>query len=194
VSGPSARTRPLIEVSPALSFLAQLTFVCEEIPLRRPPNNEARQGRTLAAEGEWPGEAVSVSGETPLLYVLRNDLGLNGPKFGCGLSQCGACAVLMDGVEVRSCVTPVASAVNGELTTSEGLGTPGKLHPIQAAFVAEQAAQCGYCISGMVIAAAALLKGNPSPSVAEIKRGMNGRLCRWRNSLVWASGFPRLPA
>jgi nicotinate dehydrogenase subunit A len=123
-------------------------------------------------------EAVSVSGDTPLLYVLRNDLGLNGPKFGCGLGQCGACAVLMDGVEVRSCVTPVASVVNREITTSEGLGTPDKLHPIQAAFVAEQAAQCGYCVGGMVIAAAALLKQNPKPSVAEIKRGMNGHLCR----------------
>jgi nicotinate dehydrogenase subunit A len=123
-------------------------------------------------------EAVSVGGETPLLYVLRNDLGLNGPKFGCGLSQCGACAVLIDGVEVRSCVTPVASVVDHEITTSEGLGTPGKLHPIQAAFVAEQAVQCGYCISGMVIAAAALLKRNPNPSVAQIKAEMNGHLCR----------------
>ncbi len=122
--------------------------------------------------------AVSVSGETPLLYVLRNDVGLNGPKFGCGLAQCGACAVLMDGVEIRSCVTPVASAVNREITTSEGLGAPGALHPLQAAFVAEQAAQCGYCISGMVMAAAALLKRNPNPSTAEIKLAMNGHLCR----------------
>jgi nicotinate dehydrogenase subunit A len=123
-------------------------------------------------------EVVLVSGETPLLYVLRNDLGLNGPKFGCGLAQCGACAVLMDGVEVRSCVTPVASVVNSEITTSEGLGTPAKLHPLQAAFVTEQAAQCGYCISGMVIAAAALLKRKPNPSAGEIKVGMNGHLCR----------------
>ncbi len=123
-------------------------------------------------------EAVSVGGDTPLLYVLRNDLGLNGPKFGCGLGQCGACAVLMDGVEIRSCVTAVAIVVNHEITTSEGLGTPDKLHPIQAAFVAEQAAQCGYCIGGMIIAATALLKQNSNPSVAEIKRGMNGHLCR----------------
>jgi nicotinate dehydrogenase subunit A len=123
-------------------------------------------------------ETVSVSGETPLLYVLRNDLGLNGPKFGCGLAQCGACAVLKDGVEVRSCVTPVASVVDSEITTSEGLGTPDRLHPLQAAFVGEQAAQCGYCISGMVIAAAALLKRNPKPLLAEIKSGMDGHLCR----------------
>lgn len=123
-------------------------------------------------------EAVLVGGETPLLYVLRNDLGLNGPKFGCGLAQCGACAVLVDGLEVRSCVTPVASVVNREITTSEGLGTPDKLHPLQAAFVREQAAQCGYCINGMVIAAAALLRRKPNPSLAEIKQGMNGHLCR----------------
>jgi nicotinate dehydrogenase subunit A len=123
-------------------------------------------------------ESVSVNGDTPLLYVLRNDLGLNGPKFGCGLAQCGACAVLQNGVEIRSCVTPVASAVGSEITTSEGLGTPDKLHPLQAAFVAEQAAQCGYCISGMVIAAASLLKQNPKPSLAEIKTGMDGHLCR----------------
>jgi nicotinate dehydrogenase subunit A len=123
-------------------------------------------------------EAVSANGDTPLLYVLRNDLGLNGPKFGCGLGQCGACAVLIGGIEVRSCVTPIASAANREITTCEGLGTPDKLHPLQAAFVDEQAAQCGYCISGMVIAAAALLKRNPKPSLAQIKAGMDGHLCR----------------
>ncbi len=123
-------------------------------------------------------EVVSATGDTPLLYVLRNDLALNGPKFGCGLAQCGACAVLMDGIEVRSCVTPIASVANGEITTCEGLGTADKLHPLQAAFVAEQAAQCGYCISGMVVAAAALLKRNPKPSSAEIKAGMDGHLCR----------------
>jgi nicotinate dehydrogenase subunit A len=119
-------------------------------------------------------EVVSASGDTPLLYVLRNDLGLNGPKFGCGLGQCGACAVLMDGVEVRACVTPIASVTNGEITTCEGLGTPDRLHPLQA----EQAAQCGYCISGMIVAAAALLRRNPKPTLAEIKAGMDGHLCR----------------
>jgi nicotinate dehydrogenase subunit A len=123
-------------------------------------------------------EAVSASGDTPLLYVLRNDLGLNGPKFGCGLGQCGACAVLMDGVEVRACLTPVASVANCEITTCEGLGTPDRLHPLQAAFMDEQAAQCGYCISGMVVAAAALLRRNPNPTLAEIKAGMDGHLCR----------------
>jgi nicotinate dehydrogenase subunit A len=121
---------------------------------------------------------VSVNTDTPLLYVLRNDLGLNGPKFGCGLAQCGACAVLQDGVEIRACVTPVASVVNSEITTCEGLGTPDKPHPLQAAFATEQAAQCGYCISGMVMAAASLLKQNPKPSRADITAGMNGHLCR----------------
>jgi nicotinate dehydrogenase subunit A len=121
---------------------------------------------------------VSVSGDAPLLYVLRNDLGLNGPKFGCGLSQCGACAVLRDGVEIRSCVTPVASVAGSEITTCEGLGSPDKPHPLQAAFIAEQAAQCGYCISGMIVAAASLLKQNPKPSRADIKSGMDGHLCR----------------
>jgi nicotinate dehydrogenase subunit A len=123
-------------------------------------------------------ETVAVDGDTPLLYVLRNDLGLNGPKFGCGLAQCGACAVLKDGVEIRSCVTPVSAAVGSAITTCEGLGTPDKLPPLQRAFVTEQAAQCGYCISGMVIAAASLLKQNPKPTLAEIKSGMDGHLCR----------------
>jgi nicotinate dehydrogenase subunit A len=121
---------------------------------------------------------VTVDGDTPLLYVLRNDFGLNGPKFGCGLAQCGSCAVLKDGIEIRSCVTPVASVKDSVITTSEGLGDAEKPHPLQAVFVAEQAAQCGYCISGMVIAAASLLKQNPRPSLAEIKTGLDGHLCR----------------
>jgi nicotinate dehydrogenase subunit A len=121
---------------------------------------------------------LSVSGDTPLLYVLRNDIGLNGPKFGCGLSQCGACAVLKDGVEIRACVTSVESVVGHEITTCEGLSPSEQPHPLQAAFVAEQAAQCGYCTSGMVVAAASLLKQNPNPSLAEIKAGLDGHLCR----------------
>lgn len=121
---------------------------------------------------------VSADGETPLLYVLRNDLGLGGPKFGCGLGQCGACAVLKDGVEIRSCMTPVSAAIQGEIITTEGLGTAAAPHPLQAAFVSEQAAQCGYCISGMIIAAASLLKTNPKPTAAEIRSGMDGHLCR----------------
>jgi nicotinate dehydrogenase subunit A len=134
---------------------------------------------------------LAVDEDTPLLYVLRNDLGLNGPKFGCGLAQCGACAVLKDGREIRSCVTPVSDAAGGEIVTSEGLGTPDKLHPLQAAFVAEQAAQCGYCISGMLIAAADLLKRNPSPTLEEIKIGMDGHLCRCGTYLRIASAIER---
>ena len=119
-----------------------------------------------------------VDGSTPLLYVLRNDLALNGPKFGCGLAQCGACAVLKDGREIRSCVTPVSAVVGSEIVTSEGLGTPDRLHPLQAALVDKQAAQCGYCTSGMLIAAADLLGQKPNPSEAEIKTRMDGHLCR----------------
>jgi nicotinate dehydrogenase subunit A len=133
-------------------------------------------GYTLHVNGR--DHTVSADGETPLLYVLRNDLGLGGPKFGCGLGQCGACAVLKDGVEIRSCMTPVSAAVQSEIVTTEGLGSTDKPHPLQSAFVSEQAAQCGYCISGMIIAAASLLKRNPKPSAAEIRAGMDGHLCR----------------
>src|SRR5580765_5871690 len=119
---------------------------------------------------------VTSSGDTPLLYVLRNELELSGPQFGCGLAQCGACSVLVDGKEVRSCVTPV-SQVKGPVTTIEGLGTPENLHPLQKAFIAEQACQCGYCGNGMVIAAKALLERNPRPTNQEIRDGLNGYLC-----------------
>jgi nicotinate dehydrogenase subunit A len=120
---------------------------------------------------------VTVEGDTPLLYVLRNDLELNGPKFGCGLAQCGACTVLIDGKAVRSCVTPV-SAVKGAVETIEGLGSEDKLHPIQKAFIDEQACQCGYCGNGMVMSAKALLAKNPRPTNEEIRQALNGHLCR----------------
>jgi nicotinate dehydrogenase subunit A len=125
------------------------------------------------------GELRNVNAEpdTPLLYVLRNDLELNGPKFGCGMAQCGACTVLVDGKPVRSCVTPV-SAARGRITTIEGLGTIDKLHPLQKAFIEEQACQCGFCGNGMVIAAKALLDRKPKPSEKEIKQALNGHLCR----------------
>jgi nicotinate dehydrogenase subunit A len=120
---------------------------------------------------------LSVDADTPLLYVLRNDLELNGPKFGCGLAQCGACTVLVDGKPVRSCVTPV-SAVSGAIETIEGLGTVDKLHPLQKAFIDEQACQCGYCGNGMVMSAQALLAKNPRPTNEEIRQALNGHLCR----------------
>ena len=123
-------------------------------------------------------QAVDAAPETPLLYALRNDLGLNGPKFGCGMAQCGACTVHIDGVAVRSCITPVSAAVGKQVTTIEGLGTPDKPHPVQAAFIAEQAGQCGYCLNGMVMSAAALLRKNPKPDTGEIRAALNGNLCR----------------
>jgi len=123
-------------------------------------------------------KTVSVAPDTPLLYVLRNDLELNGPKFGCGLAQCGACTVLVDGQTVRSCVTPVSAVAQRRITTIEGLGTVEKLHPLQRAFIEEQACQCGYCGNGMVMSAKALLDRTPAPSEREIKQALNGHLCR----------------
>jgi nicotinate dehydrogenase subunit A len=122
--------------------------------------------------------SVPAEPDTPLLYVLRNDLGLNGAKFGCGLAQCGACTVLVDGKPVRSCVTPIDTLGQSEITTVEGLGTLEHPHPLQAAFIAEQAAQCGYCIAGMIMAAKALLDRNPQPSPAEVRQGLAENLCR----------------
>ncbi|HLJ18964.1 MAG TPA: (2Fe-2S)-binding protein [Stellaceae bacterium] len=121
---------------------------------------------------------VQASPETPLLYVLRNELDLQGPHFGCGLSQCGACAVLMDGAAVRACLLPVSAAQGKSITTLEGLGTPEKPDRLQAAFIAEQAAQCGYCTNGMVMAAKALLAKTPRPSAAQVKEALADTLCR----------------
>jgi nicotinate dehydrogenase subunit A len=121
---------------------------------------------------------LDVDPDTPLLYVLRNDLELHGPKFGCGLGQCGACTVLMDGVAIRSCVTPVSSVAQRKISTLEGLGSAAKPHPIQRAFIEEQAAQCGYCINGMIMTAKALLDRSPSPTDGEIKQALAGNLCR----------------
>jgi nicotinate dehydrogenase subunit A len=116
--------------------------------------------------------------DTPLLYVLRNDLDLTGAHFGCGLAQCGACTVHVDGAAVRSCVTPAASVQGREVTTIEGLGSPERPDPLQAAFIAEQAAQCGYCTAGIVMTARALLNRNPKPSEAEVRQSLAGNLCR----------------
>ena len=122
--------------------------------------------------------SVPAEPDTPLLYVLRNDLGLNAAKFGCGLAQCGACTVLVDGKPVRSCVTPIDTLGQSEITTLEGLGTIERPHPLQAAFIAEQAAQCGYCIAGMIMSAKALLDRNPQPSEADVRQGLAENLCR----------------
>jgi nicotinate dehydrogenase subunit A len=127
------------------------------------------------------GKAVTVdswdSGQ-PLLYILRNALGLHGTKFGCGLGQCGACSVLVDGKLARSCMTPIRQAAGKAITTLEGLGTPERPDPVQSAFVAEQASQCGYCTNGMIMAAKSLLNQTHNPSLEQVKQGLAGHLCR----------------
>ena len=117
-------------------------------------------------------------GDMPLLYALRNGLGLHAVKFGCGLGQCGTCTVLVNGEPARSCLIKVSDAVGQAITTAEGLGTPARPHPVQAAFIAEQAAQCGYCTNGMVMTAVALLKSNPQPTREQAQAALAGNLCR----------------
>ncbi len=131
---------------------------------------------TLTVNGE--ARVVDADPGTPLLYVLRDDLGLNGAKFGCGLGQCGSCTVLLDGKAVFSCLLPVAALPGRQIRTVEGLGTAEAPGPVQRAFIEEQAAQCGYCIAGMVVRAHALLDVNPAPSDAEIREHMSPNLCR----------------
>jgi nicotinate dehydrogenase subunit A len=121
---------------------------------------------------------LAVPHNTPLLYVLRNDLALNGPKFGCGLGECGACTVIIDGVAARSCVVPVSIAQGRAIVTLEGLGSSRALHPVQQAFIDEQAAQCGYCLNGMIMSAKALLDRNPCPSERQIRDELKFNLCR----------------
>ena len=130
---------------------------------------------TLSVNGR--NQTVDVGPATPLLYVLRNDLDLQGPRFGCGLGQCGACTVIQNGRAIRSCITPVSEAT-GEITTLEGLAQGGELHPIQQAWIEEQVPSCGYCQNGQIMTAKALLDANPTPTDAEIREGMNQTLCR----------------
>ena len=132
---------------------------------------------TISLKVNGQSHAVEVDPATPLLYVLSDDLALRGPKFGCGLGQCGACTVIVNGAAIRSCVTPT-SAVKGEITTLEGLAKDGKLHPIQQAWIEEQVPQCGFCQNGQIMTAKALLDRNPHPTDAEIREGMAGALCR----------------
>lgn len=154
---------------------------------------ETREGQAAMAERfeltvNETGHTVEAEPDSPLLYVLANDLGMQGPRFGCGLAQCGSCSVLIDGVETRSCVTPISTIGARAITTLEGLASwyarqrgldrPPELHPMQEAVVEEQAIQCGYCCNGMIVKAAELLARNTSPSVEQIKTAMNGHLCR----------------
>jgi nicotinate dehydrogenase subunit A len=131
---------------------------------------------TLKVNGKT--HALDVDPTTPLLYILSDDLELRGPKFGCGLGQCGACTVIVKGQAVRSCITPVSSVAGSEITTLEGIGTIDKPHPLQRAFIAEQAAQCGFCINGVIMTAKALLDRNPKASDEQIREAMSGVLCR----------------
>jgi len=130
---------------------------------------------TLTVNGET--HTLDIDTSTPLLYILRNDLGLEGPRFGCGLGQCGACTVIIDGVAVRSCVT-ATSRVEGEITTLEGLSKDGQLDPVQQAWIEEQVPQCGFCQNGQILTAKVLLENNPNPDDEEIREGMNRTLCR----------------
>ena len=131
---------------------------------------------TLKVNGK--AHAVDVDLSTPLLYVLRNDVGVQGPRFGCGLGQCGACTVIIKGEAVRSCTRPVSSVQGAEITTLDGLGTIERPHPIQQAFIDEQAAQCGFCLSGVILSAKALVDRTPSPTDDDIDRALSGVLCR----------------
>jgi len=133
---------------------------------------------TVALEVNGHTTQVSAMADTPLLLILRNDLQLNGPKYGCGLGECGACTVIIDGVAARSCVFPLSGAVGRKIVTLEGLGNREAPHPVQQAFIDEQAAQCGYCLNGMIMTAKALLDRNPNPSEAEVRNELSGNLCR----------------
>ena len=131
---------------------------------------------TLKVNGT--NHTVDIDPSTPLLYILRNDLGLRGPRFGCGLGQCGACTVILGDKAVRSCVMPVGAVAGQSVTTLEGLGSPDRPHPVQQAFIEEQAMQCGYCINGWIMTAAAFLAKTPSPSDGEIRTALSGLICR----------------
>jgi nicotinate dehydrogenase subunit A len=134
--------------------------------------------QSFALNVNGTSRSVTVDSGTPLLYVLRNDLELSGPRFGCGLSQCGACTVLVEGKPTRSCVLPVDAAVGKNVTTLEGLGSAASPHPLQRAFIAEQAAQCGFCANGMIMTAKALLDRTPRPTEAQVRKTLGANLCR----------------
>jgi nicotinate dehydrogenase subunit A len=138
--------------------------------------------------------SIQAEPDMPLLYVLRNDVGLNNPKFGCGLAQCGACTVHLDGVATRACIIPVKSVGNRQVTTLAGLGTPEKPHPLQKAFVDEQVPQCGYCINGWIMTAAAYLKTHPKPTDAQLREALAGLKCRCGTHLAMLRAIKRAAA
>src|SRR3979490_2413165 len=150
--------------------------------VHRPPGEDvtasgAESMRNITLKVNGKTQTLDVDPTTPLLYILRNDLGLQGPRFGCGLGQCGACTVIINGVATRSCITPT-SAVKGEITTLEGIAKGGKLHPLQQAWIDEQVPQCGFCQNGQIMTAKALLDKNPKPTDTQIRDAMNRTLCR----------------
>jgi nicotinate dehydrogenase subunit A len=151
-----------------------LIFLLREASCAR--EHRAMKPITLVVNGHR--HTVTVDPQTPLLFVLNDDLGLRGPRFGCGMAQCGACTVILRGQAVRSCVMPVSAAGGAEITTLEGLGTPEKPHPLQQAFIDEGAAQCGFCLSGVILTAKAVLDGKPDATDAEIRTALGGVLCR----------------
>ena len=138
--------------------------------------------------------AVEADPAMPLLYALRNDLGLTGPQFGCGKAQCGACTVHVNGAPARSCVLPMSAAAGKRITTLAGLGAPGKPHPLQQAFIAEQVPQCGFCLSGWVMTAAAFLKENPQPTDAQIRQALTGLKCRCGTHMAIMRAIKRVAA
>ena len=140
--------------------------------------NPAAPPATIHLRVNGQGHDLAVPGDVPLLNVLRNDLQLNGPKYGCGLGECGACMVLVDGVAARSCALPLAGVAGREVTTLEGLSGPGRWHPVQRAFLEGQAAQCGYCLNGMVMVTVALLARTPEPTEAQTRAALSHNLCR----------------
>ena len=152
----------------------QHTAFTSRLPLP-PQENRVAQ---IALDVNGTTHTIDADPDMPLLYALRNDLGLNNPHFGCGLAQCGACTVHLNGEAVRSCVTPLSAIGNGKVTTLAGLGTPEKPHPLQAAYIQEEVPQCGYCINGWIMTAAALLNKTPRPSDAQIKDALTGLKCR----------------
>jgi nicotinate dehydrogenase subunit A len=147
---------------------------------------------TLRVNGR--AQAIEADPDMPLLYALRNDLGLSNPHFGCGLAQCGACTVHIDGEPVRSCVTPVSAADGVEVTTLAGLGTPDKPHPVQKAYVDEQVPQCGYCVNGWIMTAAAFLKKTPKPTDGQIREALSGLKCRCGTHLAILRAVKRAAA
>lgn len=149
-----------------------------EVPTSREGAVKTLTERSLMLSVNGKNIHIQVMADTPLLLVLRNDLALNGPKYGCGLGECGACTVLIDGIAARSCVIPALGVADRAITTLEGLGDRDHLHPVQRAFIEEQAAQCGYCLNGMIMTTKALLDRNPSPSDGEIRQALSGNLCR----------------